>query len=200
MSELPHSPAAERNKQPILEVLQRVFPARGRVLEIAAGSGQHAVHFAAAMPGLDWLPSDRTEALPGLHARIEAEGPSNLRAPRALDVVADAWPDGPFDAAYSANSAHIMPWAAVESMFRGIAARLRDGAPFCLYGPFTFGGEHTAASNSAFERRLRAEAPHQGLRDVDALETLASGLQMVLDEAVPMPANNFTLVFRKEPA
>lgn len=200
MSGLPHSAAAERNKQPILKILARVFPARGRVLELAAGSGQHAVHFSRALPGLDWLPSDRAEVLPGLRARVEAEGPDNLRLPVELDVMAADWPGGPFDAAFSANSAHIMPWPAVQAMFRGLAPRLRGGAPFCLYGPFMFGGEHTASSNAAFDRQLRAQAPHQGLRDANALETLASGLQMRLDEAVPMPANNFTLVFLKEPA
>lgn len=200
MSGLPHSPAAERNKQPILEVLLRVFPTRGRVLELAAGSGQHAVHFAGAMPGLEWLPTDRAEVRPGLAARIEAEGPANLRRPRSLDVAGNDWPEGPFDAAFSANSAHIMPWATVEAMFRGLAPRMKEGAPFCLYGPFMFGGEHTAPSNAAFDQRLRAEAPHQGVREAEALESLAGGLQMSLQDAVPMPANNFTLVFRKEPA
>lgn len=198
MNELPFSPAAERNKQPILEVLARVFPARGRVLEIAAGGGQHAVHFASALPGLDWWPSDRAEVLPGLAARVAASGLPSLRAPLELDVTGARWPDGPFDAAFSANSAHIMPWRAVQAMFRGLAARLATGAPFCLYGPFMVGGEHTAPSNEAFDRRLRAEAQHQGLRDTDVLEALAGGLQMTLEEAVAMPANNFTLVFRKE--
>ena len=197
-SNLPFAPAAARNAEPILEVLRSRLPPKGRVVEIGAGTGQHAVRFSAALPGLAWLPTERADALPGLQARIRAEGGASLLPAQALDVLdATAWPDGPFQAAYSANTAHIMPWAAVAAMFEGLAPRLTPGAPFLLYGPFQRDGGHTAPSNEAFHESLRARDPGMGIRSLESLETTAARHQLKLEEAVPMPANNFIAVFVK---
>lgn len=193
-SDLPFSPACEKNKAPILEVLERVLPASGTVLEIGSGTGQHVVHFSARLPLLKWQPSDRRDYLPGLQQRLKMEGGINIYQPILLDVLKE-WPAGPFDAVYSANTAHIMSWEAVCAMFTGVARRLSQGGVFCLYGPFNEGGEFTAPSNAAFDQQLRREDSRMGVRDIGALETLASGQQMLLTQRNAMPANNQLLVF-----
>lgn len=195
MTELPFAPACERNKAPILAQLERLLPDAGRVLEIASGTGQHAVHFAAALPALQWQTSDRAGELPGLAARIEAEGAGRLPPPLALDVVSDPWPAGPFDAVFSANCAHIMPWEAVCAMFAGIARVLTPGGPFCLYGPFHVSGRATAPGNRDFDRQLRARCAHMGVRDVADLEALGREHGLILGRRIDMPANNLLLVF-----
>jgi len=193
---LPWCAASQRNRVPILAALRPRLVRVGRLLEIGAGSGQHAVYLARAFPGLQWLPTDRREVLPGLQGRIDAEGPANLQPARALDVLLDPWPQGPFDAAYSANTAHIMPWPAVCATLAGLGRCLAPDAQFFLYGPFNVGGDYTAPSNRAFDVDLRARDPSMGLRDVDALETEAARHQLILEERVTMPANNLLLVFR----
>ena len=193
-SGLAFSPASERNKQPILEVLQRFLPVSGCVLEIGSGTGQHAVHFAARLPQLQWQPSDRADHLPGLRQRFAAQGSGNLLPPLELDVSGD-WPEHKYQAAYSANTVHIMSWPEVECLFRRLPGVLQPGARFFLYGPFKKSGRHTAPSNAAFDDSLRQQAPHMGLRDIDALENLAGDQQMTLQEDVAMPANNSLLVF-----
>ncbi len=197
MNELPFAPASERNKHPILERLLELLPAQGRLLEIGAGTGQHAVYFAPRFPGLQWQTSDRAVELPGLTARLAREGSPNLLPPLELDVLQDRWPEHVYAAAYAANTAHIMAWPAVCAMFSGIGRVLAAGAPFCLYGPFNRDGAFTAPSNEEFDRQLRARDPHMGLRDVAALETLAEGHQMMLERSIEMPTNNQLLVFRR---
>jgi SAM-dependent methyltransferase len=193
--ELPFAEACERNKTPILEALLSLLPARGHVLEIGSGTGQHVVHFAPRFDRLCWQPSDRPEYLAGLNARIRAEGPPNILPAIELDVFS-AWPDREYAAVYSSNTAHIMSWPAVCAMFAGVGGRLAGGGAFCLYGPFNVDGGYTSASNREFDRALRARDPDMGLRDVESLDSLARERQMALTERLPMPANNQLLVFR----
>lgn len=192
------SDACERNKQPILEVLEKYFPNRGFVLEVGSGTGQHIVYFAAKMPNVKWQPSDLAENIPGLVARIAAEGSDNIKPPIELDVLNDdpaAWPERVLSAAFSANTAHIMPWSTVRAMFQGVGKRLKERGIFCLYGPFNERGKYTSDSNRAFDLQLKAQDPEMGLRDVQSLEALAAKNDMRLLDQVQMPANNQTLVF-----
>lgn len=194
---LPFAPAAERNAAPILEALRGRLPAGGRVLEIGAGTGQHAVAFTAALPGLRWLPTDLAPALPGLAARVHVEGGSGIEPPRVLDVRSEDWPAGPFDAVYTANTAHIMPWSAVLATLKGVAGVLSPGGLYLVYGPFRRDGRHTADSNARFDAALRDRDPSQGVRDLEALERAAVRHQLVLEEVVALPANNLLAVFRQ---
>jgi cyclopropane fatty-acyl-phospholipid synthase-like methyltransferase len=194
---LPFAPAPERNKRPILAQLLDLLPATGSVLEVGAGTGQHAVFFAPKFPGLVWQATERAAELDGLRRRLEAEGGSRLPPPLELDVMRGGWPAGPFSAAFSANTAHIMSWEAVGAMFAGLGACLEDHGPFCLYGPFQRDGRHTAASNAHFDRQLRERSQEMGLRDIGELERLAGRHQMILERTIDMPTNNFLLVFRK---
>jgi cyclopropane fatty-acyl-phospholipid synthase-like methyltransferase len=197
VANIPYSSAANRNRQPILEELRSLLPRRGTLLEIGSGTGQHAVFFSRNLPHLLWQPTDRKENLTGLEARFLAEPEKNLLPPLELDVIRDSWPDRIYDAAYSANTAHIMSWEEVTAMFAGVAAHLATGARFCLYGPFNINGCFTSESNEQFDSQLRLENPHMGIRDMAAIETLANDQQMQFDQKIAMPANNFLLVFSK---
>lgn len=195
-SDKPYAPAAEQNRAPILAVLRERFLAHGRVLEIGAGTGQHAVHFAAALPHLDWHPSDVAENLPGVEAwRAEAALP-NLRPARALDVLRDPWPEGAFEYVYSANTVHIMHWPAVEALFAGVARVLAPGGLFALYGPFAHDGAHTAESNDRFDQALRAQDPGMGVRDRADLDALATASGLEPEAVIDLPANNQILLWR----
>ncbi len=194
-ADLPFAAACERNKKPIFAVLQEVLPEKGTVLEIGSGTGQHVVFFAPQQPKLHWQPSDRKEYLPGLSRRLAAEGCSNILPLIELDVM-QSWPAQNFAAVYSANTAHIMDWQAVCAMFKGVSQRLLPGGPFCLYGPFNERGTFTAPSNAAFDAQLKCENPAMGIRDIEALESLASSQQMQLERRFSLPANNQLLLFR----
>ncbi len=185
----PFSPACERNREPICQVLTTHFPDRRHVLEIGTGTGQHAVHFAAALPHLTWQCSDREQNLPGIRAWLDEAALPNTPAPLVLDVC-DTWPQLQVDAVYSANTLHIMGWAEVEQLFAGLPAILTSDARVLIYGPFRISGQHTSDSNALFDARLRAEAPHMGIRDLEAVNALAhaAGLRHLAD--IPMPANN----------
>jgi len=195
------APAAARNAAPILEVLRGALPARGTVLEIASGTGQHAAHFAAALPGIEWQPSD---ADPRARASIAAwrahTGLANLREPLDLDVRREPWPVDAVDAIVCINMIHIAPWEAAVALMKGAGARLAAGGALVLYGPYRRGGAHTAPSNEAFDADLRARDPSWGVRDLEAVEALAQAEGLVCEAVVPMPANNFSVVFRKQPA
>jgi SAM-dependent methyltransferase len=195
------APAAARNAAPILDVLRSALPARGTVLEIASGTGQHAAHFAAALPGIDWQPSD---ADPRARASIAAwrahTGLANLREPLDLDVRREPWPVGAVDAIVCINMIHIAPWEAAVALMKGAGARIAAGGAIVLYGPYRRGGAHTAPSNEAFDADLRARDPSWGVRDLEAVEALAQAEGFVCEAVVPMPANNFSVVFRKQPA
>jgi hypothetical protein len=199
MSNLPFSEACERNKEPILEALGQLFPSRGQVLEIGSCTGQHLVFFAPSFPELSWQPSDQMDNLEGLSARIRLEGGPNILEAIELDVTKE-WPGQFFNAVYSANTAHIMSWESVCAMFAGVGSCLLPGGVFCLYGPFNEEGRFTSVSNQEFDSGLRARDATQGIRDLEALDTLASGQQMKLQQQFRLPANNCLLVFRKNRA
>lgn len=149
------------------------------------------------MPGILWQPSDREENLAALEAQFVAQGNDNILPPIQLDVLLDAWPDYCYDAAFSANTAHIMPWEAVVAMFEGVASHLDSGARFCLYGPFNVNNQFTSQSNAQFDAQLRAMDSKMGIRDTAIIESLASLHLMRLEQKIAMPANNFILVFKK---
>lgn len=190
-------PAPERNKVPILEVLQRVLPAAGgTLLELSSGSGQHAAFFAGALPSWTWQPSDvDPQNLASIAAHREQVGLSNLLPPRPLDVRQTDWETPALDAVFNANMIHIAPWACCEGLLQGAGRHLRAGGVLVLYGPFRVGGEHTADSNRRFDADLRAQDPSWGVRDLEAVSELAGTHGLVLRERVPMPANNLCLVF-----
>lgn len=191
-----HAPAAERNATPILEVLRRVLPDRGLVLEIASGTGQHAAHVARALPALTWQPSDPDpDARASIAAWCAEVALPNLRPPLALDVTRP-WPIDAADAIVCINMVHIAPWTAALALLAGAAARLPAGGPLYLYGPYRFDGV-TAPSNEAFDASLRARDPAWGVRDVRDLEAAAAAQGLALVETVAMPANNHSLIFRR---
>lgn len=198
--EPPFSSASARNAGPILKVIQPLFRDRLDILEIGSGTGQHAVTFAPALPGVRWHASDLLEHHAGIRAWMAACPAPNVRGPLALDVTQRPWPVGSVDAVFSANTAHIMSWLAVCAMFSGVAALLPPGGLFCLYGPFNLAGCFTSASNEAFHKSLRARCAHMGIRDRDALVGLATTLGMQLRADHEMPANNRLLVFGAERA
>ena len=192
------SEACERNRDPILGVLQRVFGDRRRVLEIGSGTGQHAAYFAPRLSHLIWQPSDVPENLPGIRLwREEAQAPGLLE-PIELDVDR-AFPAVEADAVFSANTCHIMSWPQVERMFAGVGSLLPKGGVFALYGPFNYGGQPTSPSNAAFDASLRRRDPASGLRDAQAIVALAARHEMNLEEDISMPANNRLLLFRRQP-
>ena len=189
------APAAERNQGPILAVLRRALPPAGLVLEIASGTGQHVAHFAAALPELDWQPS---EADPAFHDSIRAwtaaAALTNVRPPLAFDV-RQPWPVTHADAVLCINMIHIAPWAATQALLDGAAGVLSPGGVLFLYGPFRRSGRHTAPNNAAFDAQLRGADPDWGVRDLEAVAALAEGFDM--KEVVEMPANNLSVVFGK---
>ena len=193
----PFAESCEENKAPILEVLSALFADRRHVLEIGSGTGQHAVHFGKALPHLRWQTSERRENHVGIQAWLDEARLDNVSAPLALDVLQDSWPDTQFDAAYSANTVHIMSWPMVEAMFAGLGKVLLPGALFALYGPFHYGGRATAQSNLRFDHWLRSRDPLSGVRDFDDLDILARAAGMECRDDVAMPANNRILVWRK---
>jgi len=196
----PYSPACDENKAPILAVLMPLFADRRHVLEIGAGTGQHAVHFAPALAHLTWQASDVAAHLPGIGRWLAEADLPNL--PPAIELDVDGpWPEpdpaAPVDAVYSANTAHIMGWAQVQRLLAGVGALLPAGAPFALYGPFSNGGRHTSQSNADFDRMLRARDPFSGVRDLDDLIPVAEAAGLALEDDIAMPVNNRTLIWRK---
>jgi SAM-dependent methyltransferase len=193
------SPSAARNCEPIREVLTRVLPRKGIVLEIGSGTGEHALCFARALTNLVWIPSDPDSASrASIEAWIATEELANVRAPLAIDVRGAIWgveDDAPFDAMISLNMVHIAPWEAALGLLAGAGRLLRPNGVLFFYGPFMLGGTHTAASNDAFDADLKRREPRWGVRDVDDLVREAAPYGIELREVVPMPANNLSLVF-----
>jgi cyclopropane fatty-acyl-phospholipid synthase-like methyltransferase len=193
----PFSPSSERNREPILAVLREALADRRRVLEIGSGTGQHAVHFAAAMPHLVWQASDRVENHDGIRAWLADAALPNTPPPLVLDVNQARWPRGPFDAVYTANTLHIMGWDEVQTLFRRVPELLAADAVLAIYGPFNVGGRFTSESNAAFDARLRSDDPRRGIRDFEAVDALARSIGFALSADHAMPANNRCLVWRR---
>lgn len=190
-------PAPERNKGPILEVLQRVLPAQGTVLEVASGTGQHIVHFASSLPALKWLPSDPEEDhRNSIRARVEEAGLTNVAPPLALDVLDQPWPVRGIDAIVCINMIHIAPWEAALALLAESGRLLRGEGVLILYGPFRRDGKDTAPSNAAFDVDLRRRNPQWGVRNLEDVQCHASVAGLALLEVVEMPANNLSLIFR----
>ena len=193
----PDAPAARRNRAAILEVLRDEFANRHRVLEIGSGTGQHAVHFAAALPHLVWQTSDRPDYLPGIQSWVDDAVSENLPAPIELDVDNDGLLVGDYDAVFSANTAHIMSAPSDENMIRLVGHILPTDGVFCLYGPFNVGGEFTSESNARFHESLQQQDPAMGIRDLDTLESTAANVGLALVRRYAMPSNNQLLVWTK---
>lgn len=196
MNAKPFAPACERNREPILDVLRTRFASRRSVLEVGSGTGQHAVHFAAALPWLSWQCTDLPPQLPGIRQWLDEAGLPNTPPPLALDI-AGTWPPGPYDAVFSANVLHIVDWTRVEAFFAGVGRVLGASGVLVVYGPFNVGGTYTSTSNRDFDAWLRARDPRSGIRDVEAVTALAeqAGLRAVDD--VAMPANNRCLIWAR---
>ena len=193
-----HAPATERNREPILTVLRRVLPPSGLVLEIASGTGQHAVHFAAALPSLQWQPSDPDPSQrASIAAWTEAHPTPGLLPPLALDVHDRPWPIERADAVVAINMVHISPWSATLALLDGAEKLLATGAPLVLYGPYLQSDVVTAPSNLEFDRSLRDRDPAWGLRSVEDVVAAATPRGFTRVEVVAMPANNVSLVLRR---
>jgi SAM-dependent methyltransferase len=200
MDQRRHAPATDRNRESILEVLARVLPAEGIVLELASGTGQHAAYFARHLPGLIWQPTDRDgEAFASITAWADLAGAANVLPPLPLDVTQDPWPVETVDAIFNANMIHIAPWPVCLGLMRGAGRHLAPGGVLVIYGPFRVGGGHTAPSNAAFDADLRQRDPTWGVRDLEAVIEAAAAHGLYFAERIPMPANNQSLVFRRWP-
>jgi len=187
-----------RNRAPILDVLKRVLPASGLVVEIASGSGEHAVYFAGALPDISWQPTDfDASALASIAAHRAAAAVPNLLSPLRLDTTAQPWPIAQADAVVCNNMIHISPWAVTEGLMGGASRVLRSGGILFLYGPYKIDGRHTAPSNEDFDASLRARNAEWGIRDLGDVTDLAARHGFALAETVPMPANNLSVIFRR---
>ncbi len=194
-----HHPHVARNREPLLAVLKRLLAERALVLEIASGSGEHAAFFAKALPAVSWLPSDiDAEALASIAAFRAEAGVPNLLAPVRLDVMSETWPVKHVNAIVCNNMIHIAPWAATEALVAGAGRCLRAGGILFLYGPYKIDGRHTARSNEAFDADLRSRNREWGIRDLIEVRDLAARHGLTLTETVPMPANNFSVIFRRD--
>jgi len=194
---LPFSEACERNKAPILDVLKDHLPTRGRVLEIGAGTGQHAVYFAEQFSGVQWHPTDTGDYMAGLRARIAAQAPANMAAVAELDVRFARAPAVDFAAVYSANTLHFMSVSAGEAFIDYAASALLPDGVLIVYGPFKYGGAFTVPSNARFDEWLKSTDQARGVRDFEWVNALAAQAGLVLQADVPMPANNQCLIWRK---
>jgi SAM-dependent methyltransferase len=196
-----YAPATQRNRNYILEVLRPVLRPSGTVLEIASGSGEHIIHFAQALPGLTFQPTDPTqEALASIAAWIDEAKAANIRPPIRLDVTEHPWPVTAADAVLCINMIHIAPWSATVGLMRGAAKILQPGAPLYLYGPYRRDGAHTAPSNADFDANLKARDPAWGVRDLEAVTQEARAAGFSGPAITQMPANNLSVVFRRESA
>ncbi len=192
------APATQRNREAITSVLRDILPAKGVVLEVASGTGEHVVHFAAAFPDLTWQPSDYDPAgLASIEAWSSESGLPNILSPLRIDASAADWPLTRAEAIICINMAHIAPWEASEGLFAGAARLLAPGAPLYLYGPYREAGVTTTQSNEAFDVSLKARNPAWGLRSVEQMNALAAHSGFALEARVEMPANNLSLFYKR---
>jgi len=197
-----HAPATLRNREPILDVVKRVVPATGTLLEVASGTGEHAAFMAPRLPaGLDWQPSEASpEALADIDAHARGADCSRIRPAILLDVCDTQWPVPSAEAVLCCNMIHIAPWRSAEGLFAGSARVLKGGSPLILYGPFKRHGVHTAPSNQAFDDGLRLRDPRWGVRCLDTeVSPLAARFGFALADVVQMPANNLMPIFQRKP-
>jgi SAM-dependent methyltransferase len=193
-----HSPAFERNRGPIADVLQEVLGVGSRVLEVGSGSGQHAAWFAGRFPGVHWMPSDVPGNLVGIDAWVAEAGVDNVDPARPLDLLAPHWPEAIFDTVMALNVVHIVRWSGVEALFRESGRRLPDGGLLFLYGPFRYPDRQFEPSNRRFDAWLRERDPESGVRDFPALDRLARDAGMMLEGDREMAANNRALWWRRQ--
>lgn len=193
----PYAESCEQNRDPILAVLRKVFADRKRVLEIASGTGQHAVYFGHALPHLTWQTSELPENHGGIQAWLDEARLPNVLPPLILDINAPEWTLDPVDAVFNANTVHIVSWPAVERLFAHVGRALESGGLLCLYGPFNYHGRFTSEGNARFDAWLKARDPLSGVRDFEALNQLAEAQGMDLLHDFPMPTNNRTLVWQR---
>jgi hypothetical protein len=192
------APAAVRNREPILHVLRDILPRPAHVLEIASGTGEHAVWFSSALPELTWQPTDRDpEALASIEAWRDTTGLTNLLPPLLLDASSNSWPVAQADVVVAINMVHTAPWSATRGLMTGAARVLTKGGLLFLYGPFREDGMHTGAGNAVFDADLRTRDPSWGIRDLDETTALASQHGFNAPERIEMPANNLSVVFRR---
>jgi len=194
----PFSEACERNKQPILSILKPLLKNKKHLLEVGGGNGQHAVFFAENIPHIKWQTSDREESHVDINLWLDDSSATNIQPPIVLDVLKYNWTETEFDAVFSANTAHIMSWQAVQALFIGVGKTLIKNGVFILYGPFNYHGKFTSESNRKFENWLKGVDPERGIRDFEAINELAGKAGMKLLEDYEMPANNRILVWEKD--
>jgi cyclopropane fatty-acyl-phospholipid synthase-like methyltransferase len=194
----PYAPSCDRNREPILSVIRPLLADRQRLLELGSGTGQHAAWLAAQMPHLRWQTTERPGHLDGIHQWLADAGLPNTPPPMALDVAASPWPlpAQPFDAAFTANTLHYMPWEAVQALFAQLPQHLSPGALFIAYGPFRIDGQHTSDSNVQFDGWLAGVDPRYAVRDLGEVDALAQSGGLQLEARHAMPANNFCVVWR----
>jgi len=197
LAQKPFSQACENNKQPILDILLRVFSDRKQVLEVGSGTGQHAVHFAPQLPHLIWQTADLEHNHSGINAWIDDHPAENLRTPLILDADHPPWSIDSVDAVFTANTCHIMAWSSVVNLFSGLDSVMERDSVLAIYGPFNYNGKFTSESNARFEQWLKQQAPHQGIRDFEAISKLAEKIGLSLVEDNEMPANNRLLVWQR---
>ena len=193
-----YAESSEVNKEPILTVLKDIFAERKRVLEIASGTGQHAVFFGSELPHLTWQPSELAQNLVGIQAWLDEAQLPNVLAPLPLDVNDESWPVAPVDAIFNANTVHIISWPEVEHLFAHIARVIEPGGYVCLYGPYNYDGKFTSESNVRFDGWLKLRDPQSGVRDFEAVNKLAASHGLALLRDIEMPSNNRMLVWEAE--
>lgn len=193
----PYAESCVQNQDPILDVLRIEFADKHQVLEIASGTGQHAVYFSSALPHLHWQTSELAENHAGIQAWLDEAQLSNVLAPIEIDVYASRWPIKSVDAVFNANTIHIVAWSGVEQLFAGIGRVLDVGGVVCMYGPFNYDGKFTTESNARFDAWLKSRDPLSGVRDAEAVNLLAEAQGLRLIKDIAMPGNNRTLVWKR---
>ncbi|MDD1620193.1 MAG: class I SAM-dependent methyltransferase [Methylococcaceae bacterium] len=196
-SQKPFSQACENNKDPILQVISRVFSRRTTVWEIGSGTGQHACHFARHLPHVDWQPTDRRENIPGIRLWMEDAQLGNLKPPLCLDVTDEVWPCDSMGGLFTANTLHIMSRREVELFFDRLGVYLNAEALICIYGPFNYDGRYTSDSNARFDEWLKSRNALSGIKDFEYILSLATSIGLSLQSDTAMPANNRLLVLKK---